>query len=112
MVIRCRGLGVGLPPFSQHLGDGQAAALADTPLVELVVAAADARGAHYGAEGLDVAVEAGVVVQLLARQVGQDFADRPARAPGRPFPPGLAEPGEEMVKPRRFHIKNVIQNLQ
>ena len=46
-----------------------------------------------------------MVVQLLARQVAQDVTDRPARAPGRPVPPSVVEPGEEMVKPRRFHIK-------
>jgi len=46
-----------------------------------------------------------MVVQFLAGQVAQDITDGPARAPGRAFPAGLVEPGEEMVKPRRFHIK-------
>lgn len=59
------GLAVGLPPFGQDGADGQAAALVDAPLGELVVAASDADGAHYGAEGLDVAVEAGVVLRLF-----------------------------------------------
>ena len=100
------GLGVGLPPFGQHFADGQAAALADAPLVELVITAGDARGAHHAAEGLEVGVEAGVVVQLLAGQVGQNVTNRPARAPGRPFPACLVEPAEEMVQARRFHIKD------
>jgi hypothetical protein len=90
--------GAGSPlasPFGQHPLTGNAA-LADTPLAELVAAAGDACGARPGRS--EVAVE-----QAWLYSSSRTRWDRTSRtvgpAPGRPLPLGLVEPGEGQAAP-------------
>ncbi len=48
-----------------------------------------------------------MVVELLTREVGEDVADRPPRAPGRAIPAHLAEGGEAAVEPLRLGVEYV-----
>ncbi len=56
---------------------------------------------------LQRAVEAGLVVELLARQVAEHVADRPARGAGRPPPAVGVQAGEEPVEPGRLGVEDV-----
>src|SRR5690606_10399645 len=90
----------------QHLADRHVAPLPDAPLVELVVAG-DALVLHEPHQLVEGAVEAGLVVELLARQVAEHVAYGPARGAGRPPPALLVELREEPVEPGRLGVEDV-----
>ena len=106
-IMRCAGLAVRPPPLRQHLLDGHAAALPYAPLVEPLKPPPTPSRASIARKAVEVAVEAGVVVQLLPGQMAEDVPHRPALAPGRAIPALIVEPREVTVQTGGLCVEDV-----